>query len=91
VFQQAVDLTQKYFPNSPDLPSRLNGLGNGLSTAIPGTGEVKDLERSIEVFQQAVDLTQKKFPNSPDLHKWLNGLGTSLRVTAMSALARIKI
>jgi hypothetical protein len=82
VTQQAVDLSQNHFPNSPNLSNNLSGwlsnLGNGLRDRYARTGEIKDLERSIEVTQQAVDLTQNHFPNSPDLPSQLNNLGNGL-------------
>jgi hypothetical protein len=53
VKQQAVDLTQNHFPNSPDLPSQLNNLGNGFRDHYARTGEAENLERGIAAFQQA--------------------------------------
>jgi len=74
-YQQAVSLTPA---NSPDLPSRLNNLGNGFSNRYVSTGATNDndLELAIGYYQQAVSLIPT---NSPDLPSILNNLGNGLR------------
>ena len=66
---------QRTPPDSPDLPSLLNNLGNGLRDRYARTGQLADLEEAIRVFQQAVQRTP---PDSPDLPSLLNGLGNGL-------------
>ncbi|EIJ41787.1 hypothetical protein BegalDRAFT_0879 [Beggiatoa alba B18LD] len=63
-------------PDSPDLPSMFNNLGNGLSNRYSRSGELADLQVGIEAYQQATDKTP---PDSPDLPSRLNNLGTGLR------------
>ena len=48
VYQQAVQRTP---PDSPDLPSRLNNLGNGLRDRYARTGHLEDLEEAIRVYR----------------------------------------
>ena len=45
--------------DSPDLPSRLNNLGTGLTNRYSRLGELADLQAGIEVFQQATQLGEK--------------------------------
>jgi exonuclease VII small subunit len=71
-YQRAVTGTP---PDSPDLPSRLNNLGNGLSDRYARTGRLEDLEEAIKSYQRAVTGTP---PDSPDLPSLLNNLGTGL-------------
>jgi len=71
--QEAVQRTS---PDSSDLPSRLNSLGNGLHAHYTHTGQLEDLEQAITVYQQAVQRTP---PDSLDLPMYLNNLGIGLR------------
>ncbi|PWH18343.1 MAG: hypothetical protein DDG60_00695, partial [Anaerolineae bacterium] len=73
VLRQAVASTP---PDSPDRPSRLNNLGNGLRDRYGRTGRLEDLEEAIRVLRQAVASTP---PDSPDRPSILNNLGTGLR------------
>ncbi len=73
LWQQAVQATPK---GHPDLPSRLNNLGNGLWTRYSRTGRMEDLEEAIRVHRQAVQATP---PDRPNLPSPLNNLGAGLR------------
>ncbi len=66
---------QRTPPDSPDLPSRLNNLGNGLRDRYARTGQLADLEETIRVYQTAVQRTP---PDSPNLPRNLNNLGNGL-------------
>ncbi|MCB9137700.1 MAG: CHAT domain-containing protein [Caldilineaceae bacterium] len=61
---------------SPDLPSRLNNLGTGLSARFARSGREADLEAAIGRYEEAVEATPA---GSPDLPSILNNLGTGLR------------
>jgi hypothetical protein len=87
LWQAAVQRTP---PDSPDLPSRLTGLGAGLRDRYARTGALADLEEAIRVYQTAVQRTP---PDSPDLPGYLNNLGAGLcdryaRTDALADLAQ---
>ena len=63
-------------PDSPNLPSRLNNLGTGLSARYARTGQLADLEEAIRVWQGVVGRTP---PDSLELPIHLSTLGTGLR------------
>jgi hypothetical protein len=73
VYRQAVE---RMDPDSPERPSYLNNLGNGLSDRYARTGSLDDMEEAIRVRRQAVERTD---PDSPDLPARLNNLGNGLR------------
>jgi CHAT domain-containing protein len=63
-------------PDSPDRPSILNNLGNGLRARSARSGRLEDLDAAIAAYEQALDTTP---PDSPDRPSRLNNLGTGLR------------
>ncbi|MBK8985332.1 MAG: CHAT domain-containing protein [Chloroflexi bacterium] len=73
LWQTAVQRTP---PDSPDLPSRLNNLGVGLSDRYDRTGQLADLEEAIGVWETAVRRTH---PDAFDLPMYLGNLGGGLR------------
>ncbi len=61
--------------DSPELPTYLNNLGNGLSDRYDRTGQLADLEEAICAWQAAVERTPL---DSPELPRNLNNLGHGL-------------
>jgi CHAT domain-containing protein len=71
-WEETVKLTPD---NSPELPSFLNNLGNGLIERYARLGDLNDLQKAIQSYKKAVKLTPD---NSPELPSFLNSLGNGL-------------
>ncbi|MCB9137702.1 MAG: tetratricopeptide repeat protein [Caldilineaceae bacterium] len=66
-YEEAVEATPA---GSPDLPSRLNNLGNGLSARFARSGREADLDAAIGRYEEAVEATPAGSPH--------HNLGTGL-------------
>ena len=72
ISRKAVNITPK---GSPDMPSRLDNLGNALRSSYDRSGKLTDLVESIEAFRKALSVTPESSPAIPVL---LNNLAISL-------------